>query len=116
MNQAENLTPQTSRDLSHHGQSASQKFKSTQGAIGPSQFSSLIEEITKEVRVQDWKNIPTPLCEFSTGLLHCVEYIKRFVLFQEQRFGNLQLSVDHSIYNMSTQLDQCQTVFQQGLG
>ena len=51
--------------------------------IGPNQLSNGLFNIMSSIDVKSWKNIPEPVCNTTTGLLSCIDYLKRFVLFMD---------------------------------
>lgn len=61
--------------------------------IGPHQLHASLENITKKVEPELWRNVPPPVCQATKDAFACIDYIKRFVLFMESRFNNLTLSV-----------------------
>lgn len=65
-------------------------------AIGPNQLITYLEKIAKEVNVDQWKNIPMPVCEAVQGAYQSVDLLKRFVVFLETRFDKLMTSTSTS--------------------
>ena len=59
-----------------------------------------IESVIKSIQPFDWKNIPQPIIEATTGLLSSIDYLKRFALFLDSRFTNLNQAVNSTIYEM----------------
>ena len=55
-----------------------------------------LEEIIKSIHVEQWKNIPLPVCISTTALMTCINDLKKFSLYMEHRFSNLVASTNQS--------------------
>ena len=75
--------------------------------IGPSQLQQSLEGILQSIQVEQGKNIPLPICISTTALMTCVNDLKRFSLYMEQRFSNLTASTNQSlidVFNLTEKL------------
>ena len=62
------------------------------GVLGPTQLTQAVNKHLKSIAIEEWKNIPLPLCESTKSLKNCVNDLKRFVIFLDGRFTNLTTS------------------------
>jgi hypothetical protein len=55
-------------------------------------LTQAVNKNLKSIAIDDWKNIPLPLCESTKSLKVCINDLKRFVIFMDNRFTNLTTS------------------------
>ena len=75
-------------------------------AVGPNQLNWAIEGLINSVQPEKWKNIPEPVCQATTRLLSMVDFLKRFVIYQEHRFNNATLSQSQQFQELDTIINQ----------
>jgi hypothetical protein len=68
------------------------KISKDETVLGPTQLTLAVNRQLKSISIDEWKNIPVPLCESTNSLKKCINDIKKFVIFMDTRFTNLSTS------------------------
>lgn len=89
-------TPHRTNSLRPHLSPVTTSPNKKVAAMSPATLTAALDTITSQISVEQWKNIPKPVCEATTALFNCVEMLKRFTLYQDGRFANMQSKCDQN--------------------
>ena len=95
--------------LQQQAQEFQSKHKNEVQPIGPIQlqraFKTIMAKVDKDQKNMRWRNIPTVIKQQVDFTFEGLDFLKRFVLFMDHRFTQLQNSVGVTKYNLECAMD-----------